>query len=52
LSGFDTHLFIKELKGKIKCIPSTDEKYISFTREVVVGEYIDKTGKKVRSYAI
>jgi hypothetical protein len=47
LSGFDAQLFIKELKGKIRCIPSTDEKYISFTREVVVGEYTDKTGKKV-----
>jgi hypothetical protein len=47
LSGFDAYLFIKELKGKIKCIPTTDEKYISFTREVVVGEYTDKTGKKV-----
>jgi hypothetical protein len=47
LSGFDAHLFIKELKGKIRCIPTTDEKYISFTREVVVGEYTDKTGKKV-----
>jgi hypothetical protein len=52
LSGFDAHLFIKELKGKIRCIPTTDEKYISFTREVVVGEYTDKTGKKVASYAI
>jgi hypothetical protein len=47
LSGFDAHLFIKELKGKIRCIPTTDEKYISFTREVVVDEYTDKTGKKV-----
>jgi hypothetical protein len=35
LSGFDAHLFIMEFKGKIKCILSTDEKYISFTREVV-----------------
>jgi hypothetical protein len=47
LSGFDAHLFIKELKGKIKCIPSTDEKYISFTREVFVDQHTDKTGKDV-----
>jgi hypothetical protein len=47
LSGFDAHLFIKELKYKIKCIPSTDEKYMSFIREVVVGQYTDKTGKDV-----
>jgi hypothetical protein len=36
LSGFNAHLFIKELKGRIKCMPTTDEKYISFTREVEV----------------
>jgi hypothetical protein len=47
LSCFDTHLFIKELKGKIKCIPTTDEKYVSFTREVAVDQTIDKTCKKV-----
>jgi hypothetical protein len=46
LSGFYTHLFIKDLKGKIKCIPTTDEKSISFTREVAVDQTIDKTGKK------
>jgi hypothetical protein len=47
LSGFDAHLFIKELKGKIKCIPTTDEKCISFTREVEVDQIIDETGKKI-----
>jgi hypothetical protein len=51
LAGFDAHLFIKELKGKIKCIPTTDEKYISFTREVAVDQTIDKTGKKISHYA-
>jgi hypothetical protein len=39
LSGFDAHLFIKELRGNIRCIPATDEKYISFTREVAVDRY-------------
>jgi hypothetical protein len=46
LSGFDGHSFIKEFKGIIKCIPTTDEKYISFTREVVVDHTKDETGKK------
>ena len=38
LQGYDSHLFIKqlakttdnEINEKIECIPSTDEKYISF----------------------
>jgi hypothetical protein len=47
ISGFDTHLFIKELKGKIRCIPTTDKKYISFTREVAVDQTIDETGEMV-----
>ena len=37
LSGYDAHLFIKELgfgEGKINCIPNTDEKYISFSKKV------------------
>jgi hypothetical protein len=38
---------VKELKGKIKCIPTTDEKYISFTQRVAIDQTIDKTGKKV-----
>ena len=37
--GYDSHLFIKSLglsKGKINCIPKTDEKYISFSKSVVM----------------
>jgi len=30
LSSYDCHLFITKLRGEIKCIPSTEEKYISF----------------------
>ena len=49
LSNYDGHLLIKKLRGtnneKIKCIPSNEEKYISFSREVVVDTYI-KNGKK------
>ena len=51
LQGYDTHLFIKELAkipGKLKCIPSTEERYISFSKQIKVGEYkyIDKQNKK------
>ena len=45
LEGYDSHLFIKNLgvtKGEVNCIPKTDEKYISFTKSVVVGKYIDE----------
>ena len=48
LSGYDAHLFVKNLgttEGNIKCIPNDEEKYISFSKEIVVGEY-DKDGKK------
>ena len=49
LSGYDAHLFVKNLgksEGNIKCIPNNEEKYISFSKEIVVGEYINKKGKK------
>ena len=42
LQGYDAHLFIKQLsgiKGKLDCIPSTEEKYISFSKHIKVGEY-------------
>ena len=45
LSGYDSHLFIKNLgfnPGKIDCIPNNEEKYISFTKNIKVGEYKDK----------
>ena len=48
LSGYDSHLFIKNLgftEGTIDCIPNNDEKYISFTKNTVVGSYTDKEGK-------
>ncbi|VDI81357.1 Hypothetical predicted protein [Mytilus galloprovincialis] len=37
LSGYDAHLFVKELGfngGQINCIPNTDKKYISFSKKV------------------
>lgn len=45
LSGYDSHLFIKKLGGKIKCIPTNEEKYISFSKEVIVDSF-EKHGKK------
>ena len=45
LSGYDSHLFIRNLgytDGNIDCIPKNMEKYISFTKNIKVGEYKDK----------
>ena len=45
LSGYDAHLFIKNLgltAGNIDCIPNKEEKYISFTKNIEVGSYINK----------
>ena len=49
LSGYDSHLFIKNLgvsEGKINCIPTNEEKYISFSKEIEVGKYVDKKGEE------
>ena len=45
LSGYDSHLFIKDLcfsKGDIDCIPNNKEKYISFSKKIQVGTYPKK----------
>ena len=37
LSGYDAHLFIKQLgktEGNINCIPNNEEKYISFSKSI------------------
>ena len=42
LSGYDTHMFIKDLAetpGEIKCIAKTEENYISFTKTIVVDSF-------------
>jgi hypothetical protein len=49
LEGYDSHLFIKSLglsEGDINCIPKTDEKYISFSKNVVMSTYTDKEGNE------
>ena len=48
LSGYDSHLFIKNLgfsEGNIDCIPNNEEKYISFTKRIQVGSYTSKKGE-------
>ena len=48
LSGYDSHLFIKNLgfsQGNIDCIPNNEERYISFTKSIVVGSYTTKEGE-------
>ena len=49
LQNYDSHPFIKQLSkisGDLSCIPSTEEKYISFSKKIKVGEYFSrKMGK-------
>ena len=50
LSGYDSHLFIKKLASSdknenIDCIPNNEEKYISFSKTIVTGQYTNKKGK-------
>ena len=51
LQGYDAHLFIKRLSrlpGDLSCIPSTEEKYISFSKKIKVDEYISRrTGETI-----
>ena len=48
LSGYDSHLFIKNLgftAGNIDCIPNNEEKCISFTKNIETGSYMNKKGE-------
>ena len=50
LQGYDSHLFIKQLakvSGDLTCIPSTEEKYISFSKKIKVGEYLSRKKGKI-----
>ena len=50
LSGYDSHLFIKTLRnseGDISCIPNNEEQYISFTKQVIVDQFVNEEGKDV-----
>ena len=49
LSGYDSHLFVKNLgksEGKIDCIPCNEERYISFTKQILVDRFINKEGEE------
>ena len=49
LSGYDSHLFIKNLgfsEGSIECIPNNEERYISFAKKIQVGSYWKKIPKE------
>ena len=50
LSGYDSHLFIKNFgssnkKETLECIPNNEEKYITFTKNIIVGQYTNKKGE-------
>ena len=50
LAGYDSHLFIKKLgtpeeKENIDCIPNNEEKYISFSKTIITGQYKNKQGE-------
>ena len=49
LQGYDSHLFINEigkLEGKLECIPSTEEKYLTFSKTIKVATRIDLEAQK------
>ena len=54
LSGYDSHLFIKKnlgfTAGNIDCIPNNEEKYISFTKNIEVGSYMNCEGETKPKY--
>ena len=48
LQNYDSHLFIKNLgvtEGEINCIAKTEEKYISFSKDIVVERFKNKEEK-------
>ena len=50
LQGYDAHLFIKQLAkvdGDLTSIPSTEEKYITFSKFISVDQYYSKKREKV-----
>jgi len=58
LKGYDSHLFVSSLfkygyqhktSDNISCIPNNEEKYISFSKNIKVGEYVDKKTEKVNN---
>ena len=53
LSGYDAHLFIKQLgvsEGEINCIADNEEKYISFTKKIQVNSFVNEKGVEKKVY--
>ena len=53
LSGYDSHLIIKKLnvtEGYIDCIPNNEERYISFSKTIKTGEYLNKKRETKNKY--
>ena len=51
LTGYDSHLFVKRLadsEGSIDCIPHNEEKYITFSKNVLVDTIEKEDGKFTR----
>ncbi len=49
LEGYDAHLFVKSLgleEGEVRCIPKTDEKYISFSKNIPMETVVSDDGKE------
>ncbi|XP_067943085.1 uncharacterized protein [Watersipora subatra] len=45
LSGYDAHHFVKSLEvdeGRLNCIPTNEEKYIAFSKHILVDKFIGK----------
>ena len=43
LTGYDSHIFVRRLAnsdGGVRCIPRNEEKYITFSKEIFVGEVV------------
>lgn len=48
LSNYDCHMFVKDMALKeedVEVIAQSKEKYISFSKKIVVGDYVDSKGK-------
>ena len=48
LANYDSHLFLLNLgksEGSIKYIPNNEEKYVSFSKDVVAENFRNKEGK-------
>ncbi len=49
LEGYDSHLFVRSLgleEGDIRCIPKTDERYISFSKNIPMEAFTTMDGKE------